>query len=253
MGPRAVPFLALQHRTERSPLAAAIAVVLHLLIVVLLVAPWAYFDSTVRAGLMSALMGGGGGGGRGGEAQAAAYISVPAPRAPPPPVRTPVPTPVTPPPVPQTPVAADAVPAPDTVVTPPTGVAAPGQGRSDGPGKGSGSGGGEGTGSGTGSGGATGPGKGGNGGAGMPPIQRQMIMPPNSGIPKELKGKTVVVTFVVSASGEVLRVSERPIIDDRSFRRRLEDIMRAYRFRPARDSLGVPVMGTTDATVTFGQ
>jgi hypothetical protein len=252
VGPRAVPFLALQHRTEGSPLAAAIAVVLHLLIVVLLIAPWAYFDSTVRAGLMSALMGGGGGGGRGGETEAAAYISVPAPRAPPPPVRTPVSTPVTPPPVPQTPVAADAVPAPDSVVTPSTGVSAPGQGRADGPGKGPGSAGGEGTGSGTGSGGATGPGKGGNGGRGTPPDPRQLILPPNGKVPKALRGKELKVTFWVTETGDVARVSESPRIEDSDFRRAFEDAMLAYRFRPARDSLGRAVAVTFDNTIVLG-
>lgn len=252
MGPRAVPLLALQHRTTRSRLAVALSIVLHVLIVVLVIAPWAYFDPTVRAGLVSALMGGGGGGGRGGETEAATYISVPAPKAPPPSAPTPVPTPVAPPPVPQTPVAADPAPAADSVVTTSKGVAAPGQGQADGPGKGPGSGGGEGTGSGTGSGSASGPGKGGNGGRGMPPDPRQLILPPNGNVPKALRGKALIVTFWVTETGDVARVSESPRIEDSDFRRAFEQAMLAYRFRPARDSVGRAVAVTFDNTIVLG-
>ncbi|MGH7591583.1 MAG: hypothetical protein ACREOE_12665, partial [Gemmatimonadales bacterium] len=238
MGPRAVPLLALQHRTARSPLAVGLSVLLHIVIIVLLIAPWAFFNADMRAGLVTALTGGGGGGGRGGETEAAAYISVPAPKAPPPSAPTPVPAPVTPPPVQETPVATAPAAPVDSVVSSSKGVVAPGQGLANGPGKGGGSGGGEGPGSGNGSGSDTGPGTGGNGGRGTPPEPRRFAVPWNGSTPKALRGKMVLVTFWVTANGDVARVSESPRIEDTEFRRAFEEAMLAYRFRPARDSLG---------------
>lgn len=249
MGPRAVPLLALQHRAVRSPLGVALSVVLHVLILALLIAPWAYFDPQVRAGLVAALTGGGGGGGRGGDADKVAYISVPAPKAPPARAPTPVPTPVARPPEPQAPVATDPTPPVATAVSPSPGAAAPGQ--ADGPGKGGGTGGGEGPGSGTGSGNATGPGKGGNGGKGTPPDPRQLIIPPNGPVPKALRGRTLTVTFWVTETGEVARVSEVPPIEDAKYRRAFEAALLAYRFKPARDSLGRPVAETFQTTFTW--
>lgn len=250
MGPRAVPLLALQHRAVRSPLGVALSVVLHVLIVALLIAPWAYFDPEVRAGLVAALTGGGGGGRHGGDATGVAYISVPAPKAPPPSAPTPVPTPVSRTPEPQAPVATDPAPPVDSVVSPVKGAAAPGQ--ADGPGKGGGTGGGEGPGSGTGSGSATGPGKGGNGGRGTPPDPRQLILPPNGQVPKALRGRTLTVTFWVTETGDVARVTEDPPIEDAKFRRAFEEAMLAYRFKPARDSLGRAVAVTFDNTIVLG-
>ncbi|HEU5357614.1 MAG TPA: hypothetical protein VFU45_00740 [Gemmatimonadales bacterium] len=250
MGPRAVPLLALQHRAVRSPLGVALSIVLHILVLALLIAPWAYFDPEVRAGLVAALTGGGGGGGRGGDATGVAYISVPAPKAPPPSAPTPVPTPVSRPTVPQVPDATDVAPPVDSAVSPAKGVAAPGQ--ADGAGKGGGTGGGEGPGSGTGSGSATGPGKGGNGGKGTPPDPRQMIIPPNGQVPKALRGRMLAVTFWVTETGDVARVSETPPIEDAKYRRAFEEAMLAYRFRPARDSLGRPTAATIVITQTLG-
>ncbi|MGH7533279.1 MAG: hypothetical protein ACREL4_08310 [Gemmatimonadales bacterium] len=252
MGPRAVPLLALQHRTARSPLTVGLSILFHIVIVVLLIAPWAFFNADMRAGLVSALTGGGGGGGRGGETEAAAYISVPAPKAPPPSAPTPVPTPVTPPPVQETPVATAPAAPVDSVVSLSKGVVAPGQGLATGPGKGGGSGGGEGSVNGNGSGVDAGPGKGGRGGRGTPPDPRQLILPPNAKVPKALRGKALVVTFWVTQSGDVARVSESPRIEDSDFRRAFEEAMLAYRFRPARDSIGRAVAVTFDNIITLG-
>ncbi|MGH7591360.1 MAG: hypothetical protein ACREL2_07950, partial [Gemmatimonadales bacterium] len=132
------------------------------------------------------------------------------------------------------------------------GVVAPGQGLANGPGKGGGSGGGEGSVSGNGSGTDTGPGKGGHGGRGTPPDPRQLILPPNGKVPKPLKGKALTVTFWVTKSGDVARVAESPRIEDTEFRRAFEDAMLAYRFRPARDSLGRAVAVTFNNIIVLG-
>lgn len=56
MGPRAVPLLALQHRSTRSPLTVALAILLHVVIIILVIAPWAFLNADVRAGLILSLI-----------------------------------------------------------------------------------------------------------------------------------------------------------------------------------------------------
>lgn len=253
LGPRAIPLVALRPRPRRSPAGVAVSVVLHILLVLLVIAPWAWLNPQVRAGMIAALTGGGGGG-RGGDAGGVAYISVPVPKAPPPSTPTPVPTAVAPPTPPQqqAPVVSTPVAPPDSESARAPEKGAPGQGTATDAGKTAGSGGGEGPGSGGGSGGATGSGNGGQGGRGVPPDNRTLALPPNLAVPKALRGKVVVVTFWVSNDGEVLRVTEDPPIGDAKYRREFEEAMRAYRFRPARDSLGRAVAATTTATITLG-
>lgn len=78
-----------------------------------------------------------------------------------------------------------------------------------------------------------------------------MLIPPFDGIPRSLRGKTLVVRFFVNGTGAVDRVETIPVITDTRYRRVFEDVMMGYRFRPARDSLGGIVNGVTSADVTL--
>ncbi|MFZ5623928.1 MAG: TonB family protein, partial [Gemmatimonadota bacterium] len=111
---------------------------------------------------------------------------------------------------------------------------------------GGGTGGGTGPGTGTGRGLGTGTG----GGRAMPPEPRQLILPPLE-VPKELRGRSVFVTFHVDADGRVTAVDVNPPISNGGFARRFDEVMRNYRFRPARSAEGVAVPGTTVVTVIF--
>jgi outer membrane biosynthesis protein TonB len=62
---------------------------------------------------------------------------------------------------------------------------------------------------------------------------------------------TIAVTFHVGADGRVVAVSLSPEPGDRGFARKLEDVMKQYRFRPARSADGLPVPGTTIVSLTF--
>jgi TonB family protein len=70
-------------------------------------------------------------------------------------------------------------------------------------------------------------------------------------VPKELRGLTIAVTFMVRADGRVADVTFAPEPADRGFGRKLEEVMRNYRFRPARSADGLPVAGTTTISLTF--
>jgi hypothetical protein len=196
--------------------------------------------------------GGGGGGDR------AAYITVPsAPeRAPKPPAPVP-PAPVQPPqevtpPVEQAevvpPEPVDSLPsvaAADTGASSPA--AAPGPGGDGGEG---GTGGGHGPGTGPGSGDGAGPGVGGGGGVVRPPELRDLAFPFETP-PKELRGASLDVTFWVRVDGRVERYEVRPAIDDRDYARKFDEVIRAFRFTPARAPDGTRIAGTTRVTFTL--
>lgn len=161
---------------------------------------------------------------------------------PPPPVPVPVVTPaqITPP-----------VPAPPVDTLPKT------TGGAVTTGTGGGTGGNSGTGSGPGSGPGTGPGSGGGTAppdsartAARDPEPRQLILIPFD-YPPSMRGLTIQVTFFVSADGRVDRVLFSEDIPDRGYAKRLEVVMRAYRFRPARSAEGQAVPGHTTVSVTF--
>lgn len=179
-------------------------------------------------------------------------VAIAAPPPPPPQETPPTPVPVVvpeviPPPV----VEPDPVLAPiQSVPVPQVAVSAAAKG--DG---GTGTGGGIGTGTGTGVGAGTGEGSGdgvgpGGGGSGRPPEPRQMILPPLE-FPKVMRGKTVSVTFWVADDGRVDRIEVTPEIPDKKFREKFEEVMRNYRFRPARTAEGTLITGTTTIRVTF--
>jgi hypothetical protein len=66
-----------------------------------------------------------------------------------------------------------------------------------------------------------------------------------------MRGRTIAVTFWVASDGRVERVALDPEIDDGGFSKRFSDVMRHYRFRPARSPEGVAIPGTTTVSVTF--
>jgi len=203
------------------------------------------------------VQGGGGGGGN-----RVAYITLPpSPRPAPPP-----PAPVTPP---ETPPEAVPPPVEETVVPEPpqpeppepqpvdslpsaasaeTGATSPAGGT--GPGTGGGAGGGAGPGTGRGSGEGQGPGAGGGGGVIRPPELRDLAFPFETP-PKELRGASLDVVFWVRVDGRVERYEVQPVITDRDYARKFDEVIRAFRFTPARAPDGSRIAGTTRVTFTL--
>jgi periplasmic protein TonB len=175
------------------------------------------------------------------------------PKPPPQPVAAPrVPPPVEPPvTLPETPALAvplpvDSVPADST--PPATGLIQPGN---VGPGTGGGAGGGTGAGVGPGTGGGAGEGSGsGEGGTLRPPELRDLAFPFDTP-PKELRGASLDVTFWVKVDGRVDRYEVRPAIADRDYARKFDEVIRAFRFTPARAPDGSKIAGTTTVTFTL--
>ncbi len=242
---------------RRSVLPGILSVSLHLLVILLAVRvgvttieergnPFADFAQQ---------FGGGGGGGTGGSV---AFISPPAAPPPPAPVadavevpEVPIITPqVVPEPVPQ-PVETPLLPIlqPDTLVAGAGGSA--GSGGGSGGGAGTGQGIGTGSGTGAGSGGGSGGGVGGGGRAGSPPMTQQLIVPPLDH-PRSLRGRTLEVTFQIDRTGRVTDIDVAPPITDRGYSRKFDEVMRGYRFRPARDPDGATVAGVLKVEVSFG-
>ena len=202
--------------------------------------------------------GGGGGGSR------VTYITLPpAPKMPrqvlvtPPPRLRVEPAPVVPPPVPKPVTVAQApTPSPEpelidsqpTTATPAPAGATPGTG----PGTGGGAGGGAGPGVGPGQGPGAGPGAGGGGeGGGVRPPELRDLAFPFDNPPKELRGASLAVTFWVRVDGRVERYEVAPEIADRDYARKFDEVVRAFRFTPARAPDGSTVAGTTTVTFTL--
>jgi TonB family protein len=77
-----------------------------------------------------------------------------------------------------------------------------------------------------------------------------LILPPAE-IPSNLRGVTISVTFLVDPQGRVDQVRFSPEPNDRGFAKKLEEVMRSYRFRPARGPDGLPVAGSVAVQLTF--
>jgi hypothetical protein len=108
----------------------------------------------------------------------------------------------------------------------------PGQGQASGPGRG------------------TGAGPGGEGGKVRPPEPRDMAFPFDNP-PKELRGISLNVTFWVRIDGRVERYTVEPEIKDRDYAKKFDEVMRAFRFTPARAPDGTRVPGTTRISFTL--
>ncbi|MGI9039519.1 MAG: hypothetical protein ACR2HK_00140, partial [Gemmatimonadales bacterium] len=134
---------------------------------------------------------------------------------------------------------------------PPAAAGAPSEGA--GPGTGGGTGGASGRGVGPGEGSGVGPGSGrgaGEGGAIRPPELRDLAFPFDNP-PKELRGASLDVTFWVRMDGRVERYRVQPQITDRGYARKFDEVIRAFRFTPARAPDGSRIAGTTTVTFTL--
>ncbi|MDF1501957.1 hypothetical protein [Roseisolibacter sp. H3M3-2] len=248
--PRLRPPVGIPSRVGSSRRSTIAAVALHLLVVMLIVTPWAaprVLDE-IEGARGAGPAGGGGGGtlGTGGSragmgvrerlfyvqvapAPATPAPTAPAPPPPPPPRQEPVPVPL---------------PAP-TVVPPKPAAAAPvpgvGVGTSaDGTaGSGPGSGGGVGAGIGTGRGSGVGPGTGGGNGEIYPPQATEIFIPPMP-IPGKVKGTRMVAIFDVDSTGKVLSF-EFTETRDGGYNRKLREVLNGFRFRPGTRADGTPV------------
>ena len=240
---------------------AALSVALHALILFLLLVPLATSD-TVQAALTSGAGGpgpaGGGGGGRGGTGglwreprvtERLHYLQV-APPPPPPPAPKPVPKaeiPPVPPPKPKVepkpepkaepePEKNVGVPTPDVSLLPGAGG---GTGNDGTAGNGPGTGGGTGSGIGTGQGSGVGPGTGGGEGTIYPPAPTQVFMPPQPA-PAKIRPYELVAVFDVDERGNV-RSFDFNRSRDGGYNKKIEQMLREIRFRPAVRPDGTPV------------
>jgi TonB family protein len=235
----------------------AVSLVLHAaLLVFVLTYGHRLWQRTMEPGSRALFLANGGGGGGNGSS----YITLPSPPKTSAPVMPkPAPPPVPPPPKVATPAVEPEVVAPvnppvDTVATAPAPVstadaAGTGTGTTTDGGTGGGAGGGTGTGAGEGSGPGTGPGAGGDG-AVRPPELRDLAFPFDNP-PKELRGASLNVTFWVRNDGRVDRYEVVPAIADRDYARKFDEVIRAFRFTPARLPDGTKVAGTTTVTFTL--
>lgn len=107
-----------------------------------------------------------------------------------------------------------------------------------------------GPGAGGGTGAGAGPGAGGERGTIRPPELRDLAFPFDNP-PKELRGASLEVTFWVRLDGRVERYEVNPEIDDREYARKFDEVVRAFRFTPARAPDGTRVAGTTTVTFTL--
>jgi len=101
---------------------------------------------------------------------------------------------------------------------------------------------------GVGTGGASGTGGRGEGGILRPPEPRELPLPYDTP-PKELRGASLKVTFWVRVDGRVERYEVEPEIKDRDYARKFDEVMRAFRFTPARAPDGTSVAGV--AKISF--
>jgi hypothetical protein len=198
------------------------------------------------------------GGGGGGGGNRVAYIILP----PPPRAEGQAPTKVTPPevlpqpdpppvevtmtPQPAPPQPVDSLPATALADTVTGGATGPGTGAAPG----GGTGGGAGPGIGPGAGEGRGPGAGGEGGEIRPPELRDLAFPFETP-PKELRGASLDVVFWVRVDGRVERYEVQPAITDRDYARKFDEVIRAFRFSPARAPDGSRIAGTTRVTFTL--
>jgi len=105
-------------------------------------------------------------------------------------------------------------------------------------------------GGGTGQGSGADSGAGSGGGRARPPEPRDMAFPFDNP-PKELRGVSLSVTFWVRVDGRVERYEVVPEIRDHDYAKKFDEVMRAFRFTPARAPDGSQVAGTTKISFTL--
>jgi protein TonB len=256
---RRLPASRLPAARDDRRLSTAIAVLLHVLVIMLIIGPAVTHTGIVierpqgAGGLGPAGGGGGGKRGTGGTQERITYVRPAPPPAPtpapvaviPPPTPVPQPVPVPPPavkpPEPTPPeVKVEAKPeAKSTEPTAPTAGTGGGTGKDGSNGTGPGSGGGTGTGIGTGRGSGTGPGTGGGVQENYAPTPIEMFIPPLP-FPSKLRGFHLVAEFDVDETGKVLDFKFNST-GDRGYDKRIDDILKSTRFRAGTTPDGKPI------------
>jgi hypothetical protein len=79
-----------------------------------------------------------------------------------------------------------------------------------------------------------------------------MVMPPTENVPKEVRGQVEEVTFYISATGVVTDLKVAPVIQNRGYARKFDEVMRGYTFKPARDAAGNKIASVLTMQVTIG-
>ena len=228
---------------ENWRMGAGVSAALHLLLLLLIIAPFALTKdiTLIEQGAGGPGPAGGGGGGTRGTGgvkhETLRYVTVALP--------APIPAPV-PPPVVQPPPKVELVlpelpkvePPKVSQLTPLTGIGG-GTGNDGTAGSGPGSGGGVGTGVGTGRGSGTGPGTGGGTQENYPPTSTAMFIPPMP-VPNSVRGMRLVVQFDVDEKGAVRGIdfTQTP---DRGYNRKLRQLFEEFRFKPGHRPDGTPI------------
>ena len=260
---RELPALGLPRAREDRRASALLSLLLHVLIVMLLVTPFAVHHAIVEVpqGAGGPGPAGGGGGGHGGTGgvqtpqeqlqfiqvvpPAAAVPEQPPQIVPPTPVPPPEPVKVEPTPVPTPEVAvAPAIKVPDVAATPGVGG---GTGHDGTNGSGPGSGGGVGTGVGTGRGSGVGPGTGGGNQANYPPRVMELFIPPMP-VPDKARRSRIIAEFDVDSTGKVLSFDFTPTKDG-DYNKRLSEVFRGFRFRAGTTPDGRPLRMKAQLTI----
>lgn len=256
---RRLPATSLPEKRESRRGWGVLSALLHVLVIALLIMPMATHTGDVVERPQGAggpgPAGGGGGGRRGtGGIERVHYIKVEAARpavqsvTPPVPPK-PQPKPVVPPPpqvkppelVPeQKPAlkveAMQQVATIDVAAVPGVGG---GSGRDGSTGSGPGTGGGVGSGVGTGRGSGIGPGTGGGTQANYPPTPTELFIPPLP-MPDKVRGFHLVAEYDVDSTGKVVDFKFTPTRDG-GYNRRLEEVLKSFKFRPGTTPAGVPI------------
>jgi len=246
-----------------------VSLLLHILLVLLLVMPVATHTGNVierEQGAGGPGPAGGGGGGRrgtGGDQERVHYVvTAPPPAATPvaqpvvtpPPVVQPKPEPVVPPEIKPPEITPDVkldakIEGPKVVATAPTPGIGGGTGHDGSNGSGPGTGGGVGSGVGTGRGSAIGPGTGGGSQTNYPPTPTEMFIPPLP-YPDKVRGFHLVAEYDVDETGKVLDFKFTPTRDG-GYNRRLEDVLKNFKFRPGTTPDGKPIRMKAQITYDF--
>ena len=256
---RPLPAVGLPVKREDRRGWGLLSALLHALLIALLITPLATHEGIVIERPQGAggpgPAGGGGGGkrGTGGVLEHVRYIQVaaPAPKpkpavVPPPPVIQPKPQPVPPPVIKPPEITPESKPDIKVVEVakmpeasaPASGVGG-GTGRDGSAGSGPGSGGGFGSGIGTGRGSGNGPGTGGGTQANYPPSPTEMFIPPLP-MPDKVRGFHLVAEYDIDSTGKVVNYTFTPTRDG-SYNRRLDDVLKSFKFRPGTKPDGTPI------------
>lgn len=256
--PRRLPATGLPAPREDRRLSSALAIALHILVIMLIIGPAVSHTGIVierpqgAGGLGPAGGGGGGKRGSGGTQERVTYVRpAPPPAAvvaavipPPKPVPQPKPPEVKPPEIKPEPTPPEVKPEPkpeakSTEVTAPTPGTGGGTGNDGTNGTGPGSGGGTGSGIGTGRGSGTGPGTGGGVQENYAPTAIELFIPPLPA-PSKLHGFHLVAEFDVDETGKVLDFKFTST-GDRGYDKKLDEALKGTRFRPGTTPDGKPI------------